>query len=91
MHKTLTQISNSRIETTSVPNSIYEMIPRDLTEVPLTVILTGPRICAPSTLSVDLCPRIFTMPSVSAFVLALLFAAKGNFPILNSIPWGEHK
>lgn len=52
-------------------------------------ILTGPRMCAPSTRSVDFCPRIFTMPSVSAFVLALLLAAKGNLPTLYSIPCGE--
>lgn len=54
-------------------------------------ILTGPRICAPNTLSVDFCPRIFTMPSVSAFVLALLLAANGNFPTLYSIPCERQK
>lgn len=50
-------------------------------------ILTAPKMCAPNILSVDFWLRIFTMPSVSAFVFALLFAANGNFPILYSTPY----
>lgn len=44
--------------------------------------LTDPRMCAPSILSVSLWLRIFTIPSVSALVLARLLAAKGNLPTL---------
>lgn len=42
---------------------------------------------APNILSVDFWLSIFTMPSVSAFVFALLLAANGNFPILYSTPY----
>jgi hypothetical protein len=48
--------------------------------------LTGPIMCAPSSLSVTLSARTFTNPSVSLLVLALLFAAKGNLPTLYSTP-----
>lgn len=48
--------------------------------------LTGPIMCAPSSLSVTLSPRTFTNPSVSLLVLALLFAVNGNLPTLNSTP-----
>lgn len=50
------------------------------------MILTGPKMWAPNILSVDFWLSIFTMPSVSAFVFALLLAANGNFPILYSTP-----
>merc|ERR1719370_1522715 len=46
----------------------------------------GPIIWAPRSLSVFLSPRILTRPSVSLLDLALLFAAKGNFPTLYSTP-----
>lgn len=54
---------------------------------PVVVQLTDPRIWAPSIRSVSLWLRIFTRPSVSALVFALLLAAKGNLPILYGTPW----
>lgn len=67
------------------------MFSRDPDGITDFTILTGPIICAPNTLSVDFCPRILTMPSVSALVLALLLAANGNFPTLYSIPCRRQK
>jgi len=46
-------------------------------------------ICAPKSLSVCLSPKILTKPSVSLLVLARLFAANGNLPILYSTPCQE--
>merc|ERR1712038_75021 len=46
----------------------------------------GPMMCAPSSLSVFLSPRILTKPSVSLLVLARLLAAKGNLPTEYSTP-----
>lgn len=51
-----------------------------------TSILTQQIRWQPKILSVALSERIFTKPSVSAFVLALLFATIGNFPTLYCTP-----
>ena len=41
----------------------------------------------PRRRSVSLSDRTFTIPSISAFVRARLFAERGNFPILYATPW----
>ena len=43
-------------------------------------------MCAPRILSVSAQDTNFTNPSESSFVLALLFAAKGNVPTLYFTP-----